>query len=103
MKWYKLNDDHTTELIADGDYPSHADFGDIKRVANDEVDDQRVSTVFLHFDHGWLDEADPVLFETMIFGGPYDGDMWRYSTWEQAKDGHDYIVHCLKNGINPNE
>lgn len=103
MKWYKLNDDKTTELIVDGAYPAETDFGTVKRVGDDTVDGQRVSTVFLHFDHNWGSNEAPVLFETMIFGGPYDSDMWRYSTWNEAKEGHDKIVHCLKHGINPNE
>jgi hypothetical protein len=103
MKWYKLNEDKTFELVADGIYPSEADLNN-KRVGDDTVDGQRVSTVFLHFDHNWsLDNTNPVLFETMIFGGEYDQDMWRYCSWNEAKEGHDKIVHCLKHGINPNE
>ncbi len=105
MKWYKLNEDHTVQLLADGSYPSETDFGNIKRVGDDTIDGQRVSTVFLHFDHGWNWDADnaPILCETMIFGGEHDESMWRYSTWDQAKEGHDKIVHCLKHGIKPNE
>jgi hypothetical protein len=38
----------------------------------------------------------------MIFGGEYDNDMWRYTTWNEAKAGHERIVNCLKEGINPN-
>lgn len=103
MKWYKLNEDHTVELVADGSYPSETDFGNIKRVGDDTVDGQRISTVFLNFDHNWNPDGEPVLFETMIFGGEYDEEMWRYSTWDEAKAGHDRIVNCLKEGITPIE
>lgn len=46
-----------------------------------------VSTVFLALDHGW-GEGPPLLFETRVFGGPLDGETYRYSTWEEAEGGH---------------
>lgn len=47
-----------------------------------------VSTVFLGLDHSFKDDAEPVLFETMIFGGDLDQYQWRYSTWEEDEAGH---------------
>jgi len=32
------------------------------------------------------------MFETRIFGGPFDGEEWRYVTWEDAKAGHEAAV-----------
>lgn len=58
-----------------------------RRVASDERDDVRISTVFLGLDHGSGD-GPPLIFETMVFGGVNDGDTYRYSTWEQAEQGH---------------
>jgi hypothetical protein len=52
----------------------------------------RVSTVFLGVDHGFSMAQRPVLFETMIFGGPHDQDTWRYATWEEAEKGHRQAV-----------
>ena len=46
-----------------------------------------VSTVFLGLDHQWGD-GPPLLFETMVFGGEFNGEMDRYSTWEEAEIGH---------------
>ena len=46
-----------------------------------------VSTVWLGLDHGW-GEGPPIIFETIVFGGRCDGEMWRYSTEEQARLGH---------------
>ena len=46
-----------------------------------------VSTVFLGLDHNF-GAGPPLLFETMIFGGPNDGYQERYETWEQAEAGH---------------
>lgn len=48
----------------------------------------RVSTVFLGLDHSWADSGPPILFETMIFGGPFNDDMVRYATWDEAEKGH---------------
>jgi hypothetical protein len=103
IRWYRMNEDNTTELISEGMYPADADFGIANvRVGDDTIDGQRVSTVFLCMDHSWSrEEHAPILFETMIFGGPYDQEMWRYSTYDEAKAGHDRIVNCLKEGINP--
>lgn len=69
---------------------------DHRRVARDVIEGQTVSTVFLVIDHGW--NGVPLWFETMIFGGPDDQFCERYTTWEQAKAGHDVIVAKLKAG-----
>ncbi|MFS0517171.1 hypothetical protein ACEYW6_20980 [Nostoc sp. UIC 10607] len=48
----------------------------------------RVSTIFLGKDYSNLLNLEPQLFETMVFGGEYNGKFWRYSNWEQAVNGH---------------
>lgn len=69
---------------------------DKRKVAHDMVGEARVSTVFLGLDHNW-DEGEPILFETMVFSGKRDGEMERYSTWDEAIDGHNRIVESLRN------
>lgn len=57
-----------------------------------------VSTIFLGIDHGFgfLDDAaPPILFETMVFGGPRDQEQWRYATWNEAKEGHEDAVRAV--------
>jgi len=56
----------------------------VQKTAFGEVE---VSTVFLGLDHSF--GGRPMLFETMIFGGPLDGYQERYSTWSEAEAGHD--------------
>lgn len=51
----------------------------------------RVSTVFLGLDHSFSD-GEPILFETMIFGGEHNEYQERYSTWEEAEAGHKQAV-----------
>ena len=46
-----------------------------------------VNTVFLGLDHQW-GNGPPLLFETMVFGGELDQNTDRYSTWEEAIEGH---------------
>lgn len=58
-----------------------------RHVRVEKKGDVRVSTVFLGLDHSF-DDGPPLLFETMIFGGPHDGFQERCSTWEEAEKQH---------------
>ena len=60
-------------------------------VQQDDVDGVKVSTVFLGLDHNFGD-GEPVLYETMVFGGKHDGFDERYSTLEEAEKGHKEAV-----------
>lgn len=70
---------------------------DRQPVAVDYAGDVRVSTVFLCLDHR-IGPGAPLLFETMIFGGEHDGYTDRYSTWEEAEDGHKRALALVHNG-----
>lgn len=50
----------------------------------DTGDGEFVSTVFLGINHNFFPGGRPVLWETMIFGGPNDGYQERYSSHERA-------------------
>lgn len=67
------------------------EINEARRVASTEKDGITVSTVFLGVDHNW-GEGPPVLFETMIFGGPENEYQERYCTWEEAEEGHKRAV-----------
>jgi len=76
---------------------------DDRVVASDYVGDVHVSTVWLGLDHQYGD-GPPLIFETMIFGGELDGEQWRDSTEEQAKDSHAHAVAqvaALRVGASP--
>ena len=66
-----------------------------RHIAKDIVGDITVSTIFLGIDHSF-GEGTPLLFETRVFGGEHDGDMDRYSTREQAEDGHIKMLNKAK-------
>jgi hypothetical protein len=71
-----------------------------RKIAAREENGVRVSTVFLGLDHQWGD-GPPLLFETMIFGGPHDELQWRYSTRSEAMRGHDSAVDLAFSSPNP--
>lgn len=65
-----------------------------RRIAITEIaSDVAVSTVFLGLNHGSpLSGGPPILFETMIFGGPLDQYQTRYETYDAALAGHEIVV-----------
>lgn len=69
---------------------------DARRVAEDHIGSMRVSTVFLGLDYNMRANGDPILFETMIFGGPLDRTQWRYDTYAEAERGHAEAVTQAK-------
>lgn len=56
----------------------------------------RVSTIFLGLDHNYFDHGEPVLFETMVFGGDLNEAQERYCTWEEAEAGHHTMVDRVR-------
>ena len=62
----------------------------------------QVSTVFLGLEHGHDSEGKPLLWETMVFGGPLDEECERYSSVEAARVGHDAMVERCKVASNLN-
>lgn len=69
-----------------------------RRVGLDDLGNVRVSTVFLGLNHQWNPNGPPLIFETMIFGGPHDDYMERYTTIEEARAGHAKAVELAKSG-----
>lgn len=75
-----------------------------RRVGSDHVNGCWVSTVFLGMDHrhGDPSNAQPILFETMIFTkrrGAYskcDEFQRRYCTWSEAERWHRRMVEVVK-------
>ena len=68
-------------------------------VSRTEIHGSVISTVFIGMNHGYYDQP-PVLFETLIFGGPLDGEGRRYSTWDEAERGHqEYVQKILESEL----
>jgi len=64
----------------------------LKQIRRTKTEGGYVSTVWLGIDHNWLPTGPPLIFETMVFGGPMDTYQRRYSTYWEAVAGHDEIV-----------
>jgi hypothetical protein len=63
---------------------------EIRVIADEPI---RISTVLIGIDHRFFpDQGPPLIFETMVFGGPWDGCAWRYPTKEGALAGHDQVI-----------
>jgi hypothetical protein len=63
-------------------------------VKQSQFGDVKVSTIFLGLDHSFGD-GEPLLFETMIFGGKHDQYQDRYSTWDEAVEGHEIACELV--------
>ena len=62
-------------------------------IKRDDKDDVIISTIFTGCDASCSDE--PVLFETMIFGGNMSGSVWRYTSMIAAEKGHADVVDAI--------
>lgn len=60
-----------------------------------EVGDVHISTVWIGIDYSF-GRGRPLIFETMVFGGPLDEEQRRYATAEEAQKGHDEMVELVK-------
>lgn len=58
------------------------------RVKSEEVQGAHLSTIFLGLDHRY-GAGPPLLFETMVLGGPLDQEQERCSTWAEAEAQHE--------------
>jgi hypothetical protein len=65
-----------------------------KAVKQEHIGDIFISTVFLGLDHAW-DSDIPVLWETMIFGGEHDQYQDRYTSYEDALEGHQIALNLV--------
>lgn len=92
--YFKLNKDHTTEAIFFDEYHEYSKKNITMKVVGKQKigEDIEVSTVFLGINHAYNDNIEPILFETMVFGGKHDEFMMRYKTWDEAIDGHKRTV-----------
>ncbi len=87
-KYYVL-DGHTPKAVKDVlEWGTTFESQD-RVVEKTKIGDVDISTVFLGLNHRY-GEGEPLLFETMIFGGEDDGYQDRYSTWDDAVKGHKF-------------
>lgn len=97
---YYLNEDHTYRPCGLNEWAEQ--FETIRQVADDIINNFRVSTVWVGINVNF-GEGPPLLFETMIFK-PNGEEIYcekhntKYSTWDQAIEGHQEAINWVKNG-----
>lgn len=89
MAWYILDENNkpvkATSIMEAADWMEKNP--ERKAVKQEHIGDIFISTVFLGLDHAWNSDI-PVLWETMIFGGEHDQYQDRYTSVEDALEGH---------------
>lgn len=105
--YYYLNDDKTYFPCTIEEWAEQLEdlhINDKKHIAEDRLNGLYVSTIWLGMDHGLLFDSDlnayPLVFETMVFVDGHWGelDMQRYSTYNDAIEGHKRLVDNVYNG-----
>lgn len=100
-RWYYiLLPDHSVKEVTLEEWAGSMEWGN-RHVGDDTIMHGeipiRISTVFLWLDHRFGDGL-PLLFETMIFGWPFDEDEYqeRYTTWEEAEAWHQKAIQVAQ-------
>lgn len=100
MKKYVLDKDGKTPILEPDiiKWAKWFEKADSDRIINqDEFNGEiSVSTVFSGIDYNFLGDGPPILWETMVFGGKYDGDRERYSSYDDALMGHEKMVRLVR-------
>jgi len=88
--YYYILDGKTPKQVG---WEEYADFfeNNNRVIEQTTVGDVMVSTVFLGIDHRhFFEVGEPILFETMIFGGDENDYQERYTTYDEAVKGHHF-------------
>lgn len=98
---YKLDENHNP--VPCNDVHEWALCRQERRIYDTYWDQSRISTVFLGLPHPSVngDDSDAFFFETLVFGGPHDGTMYRYRTYAEAVDGHHRTLYLVSHGSLP--
>lgn len=102
---YILDDDGRPlpcpDSLAWGQWMHDADKDRLRVVAQDKDEgpgggEILVSTVFLGMDHNFVGKGPPVLWETLVFGGPLADEQMRYISREHALAGHQAMCRRVR-------
>lgn len=102
MSYFYLNEDHSVRECGMCEWATQFEEmakNNTKHVAEETVNGKHVSTVWLGLNHNYFGGV-PLIFETMIFEEDSSSDIYceRYSTWDEALEGHKKAIHWVKNG-----
>jgi hypothetical protein len=96
MARYYILDDHGDPQPVDDMFAFFAWYESAdNRIALAEMEDVTVSTVFIGRDSQFRPGGPPLIYETMCFGPGQYNRSWRYSTRQEALDGHRRAVQIV--------
>lgn len=95
-RYYVLNPDHSVRPVDNTEEWFECFSSPDRVVAQTYILGVQISTVFIGLNHRFFGHGPPLLFETMIFGGPLDQSQWRYSSWDDAITGHAAAVRKVR-------
>lgn len=93
IRWYILDDEGNPvpepDTLKAARWFENAGSNGLRTLALSEfTKDHFLSTVFLGLDHNYWGGGEPILYESLWFGGEHDGEMRRYHSKEEALEGH---------------
>jgi hypothetical protein len=81
-------------------WPNFMSSIDGRIIAEDNIGNVTISTVFLGINNSCDESEQPKIFETMVFGGLLNGTESHCATLKQAKAMHKKMVQRVKQSIN---
>lgn len=94
-RWYILDENNNPvqaeTLVAARWFEDNANSAKRVVACTDVEPGVSLSTVFLALDHSFV-PGKVLLYESLWFGGEFDGQMRRYSTREEALEGHNEML-----------
>lgn len=97
--YYYLNDDHSVKpcsLIEWSQQQNQMFKDNSKHLALNNVGHYSISTVWLGINHNFHFKGRALLFETMVFDKDDSIYTDRYSTWDEAIEGHKKAVQWVQ-------
>lgn len=101
MRWYVLDGERVVPVDSMREWAEWFEDANTRVDYTEITSDCRVSTIFLGLDSRFYGSGPPIVFETMIFGGPdsLDERQWRYSSWDDAVIGHKAAVRKCREAL----
>lgn len=91
---YILNDQKEIVEVPLMEWVEWIEHTDKRFLKSSKVGEIKVSSIFLGLDYSFGGK-EPLYFETMIFGGKREGEIERYSTYDETMKRHEEIVKEL--------
>ena len=92
--YYKLNGKQIVEVSIAEFESKNTTFS--KPLFKSKFGEVEVSTIFMAMDHNFdVNSDEPILFETMVFGGEHNDYQERYHTYDRAEEGHKRICEMV--------